>query len=122
MAGLSGLVTGLPPFMTAGSLVLLLGGADVLGTVSPMSCSEGSLYMATGKMVGNKNNEEDLLLLLVQRQHIPPKQAHQRAFRRFICLHKEFFSDDCSAVEWFYHEKNQKEFLCDSPSNGLGRK
>lgn len=49
MAGLSGLLTGLPPFMTAGSLVLLLGGADVLGTVSPISCSEGSLYMATKK-------------------------------------------------------------------------
>lgn len=54
MAGLSGLLTGLPPFMTAGSLVLLLGGADVLGTVSPMSCSEGSLYMATGEADGKE--------------------------------------------------------------------
>lgn len=54
VAGLSGLLTGLPPFMTAGSLVLLLGGADVLGTVSPMSCSEGSLYMATGTVRNNR--------------------------------------------------------------------
>lgn len=54
VVGLSGLLTGLPPFMTAGSLVLLLGGAEVLGTVSPMSCSDGSLYMATGKADGKK--------------------------------------------------------------------
>lgn len=48
VAGLSGLLTGLPPFMTAGSLVLLLGGTAALGTVSPTSCNDGSLYMATG--------------------------------------------------------------------------
>lgn len=69
MAGLSGLLTGFPPFMTAGSLVLLLGGADVLGTVSPTSCSEGSLYMATGKADGKEKQsdmKENLLLPLVQ--------------------------------------------------------
>ena len=47
VAGLSGLLTGLPPFITAGSLVLLLGGTAALGTVSPTSCNDGSLYMAT---------------------------------------------------------------------------
>lgn len=52
VAGLSGLLTGLPPFMTAGSLVLLLGGTAALGTVSPTSCNDGSLYMATGEGVG----------------------------------------------------------------------
>lgn len=48
MAGWSGLLTGLPPFITAGSLVLLLGGTAALGTVSPTSCNDGSRYMATG--------------------------------------------------------------------------
>lgn len=58
VAGWSGLLTGLPPFMTAGSLVLLLGGADALGTVSPMSCSEGSLYMATGKAESTRKSSK----------------------------------------------------------------
>lgn len=48
VAGWSGLLTGLPPFITAGSLVLLLGGTAALGTVSPTSCNDGSRYMATG--------------------------------------------------------------------------
>ncbi len=48
VVGLSGLLTGFPPFITAGSLVLLLGGTAALGTVSPTSCNDGSLYMATG--------------------------------------------------------------------------
>lgn len=47
VAGLSGLLTGLPPFITAGSVVLLLGGTAALATVSPTSCNDGSLYMAT---------------------------------------------------------------------------
>lgn len=54
VVGLSGLLTGLPPFITAGSLVLLLGGTAALGTVSPTSCNDGSLYMATG---GAENKE-----------------------------------------------------------------
>lgn len=49
VGGLSGLLTGLPPFIIAGSLVLLLGGTAALGTVSPTSCNDGSLYMATGE-------------------------------------------------------------------------
>lgn len=63
--GLSGLLTGFPPFMTGGSLVLLLDGAvavaaaaaaatATLGTVSPTSCNEGSRYMATGGTVRKK--------------------------------------------------------------------
>lgn len=48
VGGLSGLLTGLPPFITTGSLVLLLGGTATLGNVSPTSCKDGSLYIATG--------------------------------------------------------------------------
>lgn len=44
---LASLLTGLPPFITAGSLVLLAGGAVALGTVSPTSCNDGSRYIAT---------------------------------------------------------------------------
>lgn len=47
VGGLSGLLTGLPPFIIAGSLVLLLGATAALGTVSPTSCNDGSLYIAT---------------------------------------------------------------------------
>lgn len=47
VAGLSALLTGFPPFIIAGSLVLLLGGTGAFGTVSPTSCNDGSLYMAT---------------------------------------------------------------------------
>lgn len=54
VVGLSGLLTGLPPFITAGSLVLLLGGTAALGTVSPTSCNDGSLYMATSNGLGRK--------------------------------------------------------------------
>lgn len=43
------LVTGLPPFIIADALVLLLGVARAFGTVSPTSCKDGSLYMATKK-------------------------------------------------------------------------
>ena len=48
---LSGLLTGLPPFMTTGSLVeLLLGGATAgLGGALATSCSEGSRYIATAE-------------------------------------------------------------------------
>lgn len=42
------LLTGLPPFMMADALVLLLGVTPALGTVSPTSCKDGSRYMATG--------------------------------------------------------------------------
>lgn len=52
MVGLVSLLTGLPPFMTAGSLVLLLGGTAGLGTVSPTSCNDGSRYIATAKHRG----------------------------------------------------------------------
>lgn len=46
---LSGLLTGLPPFMTTGSVVVLLDGGHPtsLGTASPTSCNEGSRYIAT---------------------------------------------------------------------------
>lgn len=54
VAGLSGLLTGFPPFITAGSLVLLLAGTAALGTVSPTSCNDGSLYMATSNGLGRK--------------------------------------------------------------------
>lgn len=54
VAGLSGLLTGLPPFITAGSFVLLLEGTAALGTVSPTSCNDGSLYMATSNGLGRK--------------------------------------------------------------------
>lgn len=54
VVGLSGLLTGFPPFITAGSLVLLLGGTAALGTVSPTSCNDGSLYMATSNGLGRK--------------------------------------------------------------------
>ena len=59
VAGLSGLLTGLPPFITAGSLVLLLGGTAALGTVSPTSCNDGSLYMATGGAEEKDREERD---------------------------------------------------------------
>lgn len=59
VAGLSGLLTGLPPFITAGSLVLLLGGTAALGTVSPTSCNDGSLYMAT-KERKQRNKRKDV--------------------------------------------------------------
>lgn len=59
VVGLSGLLTGFPPFITAGSLVLLLGGTAALGTVSPTSCKDGSLYMATvrGEKLRRENRE-----------------------------------------------------------------
>lgn len=44
---LVGLLTGFPPFITTGSLVLLLRRSAAFGTVSPTSCKDGSLYMAT---------------------------------------------------------------------------
>lgn len=52
VSSLSGLLTGLPPFMTTGSLVVLLEGgpAASLGTASPTSCNEGSLYIATARV------------------------------------------------------------------------
>ena len=57
MVGLvEGLLTGLPPFITAGSVVLLLGGTVALGTVSPTSCNDGSLYMATVGWEEKKRN------------------------------------------------------------------
>ena len=42
------LLTGLPPFIIADALVLLLGVTPAFGTVSPTSCKDGSRYMATG--------------------------------------------------------------------------
>lgn len=47
VAAVLGLLTGFPPFITAGSFVLLLGGTPAGFGVSPMSCSDGSLYIAT---------------------------------------------------------------------------
>lgn len=41
------LFTGLPPFIIADALVLLLGVTPAFGTVSPISCKDGSRYMAT---------------------------------------------------------------------------
>lgn len=40
-------MTGLPPFIIADALVLLLGVTPAFGTVSPTSCKDGSRYMAT---------------------------------------------------------------------------
>lgn len=48
------LLTGLPPFMIAEALVLLLGVTPVFGTVSPTSCKDGSRYMATSNGLGRK--------------------------------------------------------------------
>lgn len=57
----SGLLTGLPPFITTGSLVVLLEGGPPasLGAASPTSCNEGSRYMATGGRGKRKEEEED---------------------------------------------------------------
>lgn len=51
VSSLLGLLTGLPPFMTTGSQVVLLEGGPPasLGTASPTSCNDGSRYIATGK-------------------------------------------------------------------------
>lgn len=56
----SGLLTGLPPFMTTGSLVVLLEGGPPasLGTASPTSCNEGSRYIATGGEGWGQKREE----------------------------------------------------------------
>ncbi len=56
VSSLSGLLTGLPPFMTTGSLVVLLEGGPTasLGTASPTSCNEGSRYIATGGVEAEK--------------------------------------------------------------------
>lgn len=48
------LLTGLPPFMMADALVLLLGVTPAFGTVSPTSCKDGSRYMATSNGLGRK--------------------------------------------------------------------
>lgn len=48
------LLTGLPPFIIADALVLLLGVTPAFGTVSPTSCREGSRYMATSNGFGRK--------------------------------------------------------------------
>lgn len=71
VSSLSGLLTGLPPFMTTGSLVVLLEGGPPasLGTASPTSCNDGSRYIATrgeegwerwrtGSGIGKKGEEE----------------------------------------------------------------
>lgn len=55
------LLTGLPPFIIADALVLLLGVTPAFGTVSPTSCKDGSRYMATcdrkeGMKKGRKGN------------------------------------------------------------------
>lgn len=55
------LLTGLPPFIIADALVLLLGVTPAFGTVSPTSCKDGSRYMATsdrkeGVKKGGKGN------------------------------------------------------------------
>lgn len=47
-------VTGLPPFIIADALVLLLGVTPAFGTVSPTSCNDGSRYMATSNGLGRK--------------------------------------------------------------------
>lgn len=53
------LLTGLPPFITGGSVVFLLGGTAVLGAlVSPTSCNDGSLYIATVRE-GEKGREQE---------------------------------------------------------------
>lgn len=56
VSSLSGLLTGLPPFMTTGSLVVLFEGGPPasLGTASPTSCNEGSRYIATRGGEGEK--------------------------------------------------------------------
>lgn len=59
VAGGSGLLTGFPPFITAGSLVLLLGGTAALGTVSPTSCNDGSRYMATAGAGRTQRRQRD---------------------------------------------------------------
>ncbi len=65
VSSLSGLLTGLPPFMTTGSLVVLLEGGPPasLGAASPTSCNEGSRYIATRGEEGGKRRmgegEED---------------------------------------------------------------
>ena len=48
------LLTGLPPFMIADALVLLLGVTPAFGTVSPTSCKDGSRYMATSDGEGRR--------------------------------------------------------------------
>lgn len=48
------LLTGLPPFIIADALVLLLGVTPAFGTVSPTSCKDGSRYMATSNGLGRK--------------------------------------------------------------------
>lgn len=60
VSSLSGLLTGLPPFMTTGSLVVLLEGGPPasLGTASPTSCNEGSRYIATRGMEEEKKRKK----------------------------------------------------------------
>lgn len=52
------LLTGLPPFIIADALVLLLGVTPAFGTVSPTSCKDGSRYMATRVVKKGRRKEE----------------------------------------------------------------
>lgn len=56
------LLTGLPPFIIADALVLLLGVTPAFGTVSPTSCKDGSRYMATrNRKEGMKKGGNEML-------------------------------------------------------------
>lgn len=63
------LLTGLPPFIIADALVLLLGVTPAFGTVSPTSCKDGSRYMATGD--GRRRRHG-----LVRCKSNPPTHSH----------------------------------------------
>lgn len=52
------LLTGLPPFIIADALVLLLGVTPAFGTVSPTSCKDGSRYMATRDVKKGRRKKE----------------------------------------------------------------
>ena len=66
------LLTGLPPFMMADALVLLLGVTPAFGTVSPTSCKDGSRYMATSDGKGEEGRKGDVTWLGSRR---PPPEA-----------------------------------------------
>lgn len=72
------LLTGLPPFIIADALVLLLGVTPAFGTVSPTSCKDGSRYMATRQEAGHEERRKRkhyLVRLKNQYRHRPQQFA-----------------------------------------------
>lgn len=80
------LLTGLPPFIIADALVLLLGVTPAFGTVSPTSCKDGSRYMATSdRKEGVKKGREGNINYWVRCKNGPSTRTQTSAVCPILC-------------------------------------